>query len=89
MSITIDLPPEVEVHLREKAARENKPAEVIASNAVTEALLSEARERAEVIEAVRRSDAAAARGKVRSLDAFVADQRAKHGLAASWPGKAR
>ena len=85
MSLLINLPPEVEEQLRAKAAREGKEAEVLASDAVTRMLAWEAQERAEVIAAVRRSDAAAAEGRVRPLEAFVAEQRAKHSLPASWP----
>lgn len=85
MSILINLPPEVEAQLREKAVREGKEAEVIASDAVARMLAWEAQERTEVIAAVRRSDAAAAEGRVRPLEEFVAEQRRKHGLPMSWP----
>jgi predicted transcriptional regulator len=85
VSILINLPPEVEAQLREKAVREGKEAEVIASDAVARMLAWEAQERAEVIASVRRSDAAAAEGRVRPLEEFVNEQRAKHGLPASWP----
>jgi hypothetical protein len=45
----------------------------------------DAQDRAEAIEAVRRSDHAAAEGRERPLSDFITDQRSKRGFPASWP----
>lgn len=83
--MTIVLTPDTEARLREKAEREGQDLNVVAEALIAAALDWEAQDRAEAIEGVRRADQAAAAGRERSLGAFIAEQRTKHGFSAEWP----
>ena len=78
MTITIDLAPELETQLRERAAREGQDIEAIAAAALAEALSLEAGERSKAVEAVRRGLEDGAAGRVTSLREWDARMRAKH-----------
>jgi hypothetical protein len=83
--MTITLTPKIEARLREKAQQEGSDVNTVAEALIVAALEWEAHERAETIEAVRRSEQAAAAGRERPLAEFLAEQRAKHGFDAAWP----
>jgi len=82
MSITLDLMPEVEAQLRERAAREGLPPEVLASCVLGEALRAEAIERAEAVEGVRRGLEDSRVGRLTPLKEWDARMRARHGIPA-------
>jgi len=83
--MTIQLTPETEARLLEKAARERQDINAIADALLAAALEWETQDRMEAIEGIRRRDQAAAEGCERPLAAFVAEQRAKHGFSVEWP----
>ena len=83
--MTITLTPETEARLCEKAARESKDISAVAEELISAALEWEAQDEAEAIEGIRRGLQDAAEGRVRPLEAFLADQRAKYGYPDTWP----
>jgi len=83
--MTINLSPEAEARLREKAERDGQNMNSVADALILSALEWEAREMAEVIEGVRRGDLAAAEGRERPLSTFFSEQRAKYGFSSAWP----
>ena len=83
--MTITLSPSVEARLREKAEREGSDVNTVAEALILSALEWEAWDRAEAIDAARRSEAAAAEGRDRPLNDFLAEQRDRHGFAQTWP----
>jgi len=85
MSLTIEVPPEVEARLREKAAREGEPAESIAIQMLADALEWEAQEWKDAVECIRRGFEAVAAGRERTLDEYIAHKRAALGKPRSWP----
>ena len=80
MTITIDLSPEVETQLRERAAREGQDIEAIAAAALAEALTEEAVERSKTVAAVRRGLEDGIAGRVTSLREWDARMREKHAI---------
>jgi predicted transcriptional regulator len=80
MPITIELAPEVEARLREKAAREDQDAEAVAAAVLADALEWEAQDRAEAVDGIRRGLEDFAAGRFRPLDEVIAEKRAKYGL---------
>jgi predicted transcriptional regulator len=85
MSITLDLAPEIEAALREKAHREGRDAASVAGALVAEALTWEVQDRAEAIEGIRRGLEASAEGRVTPLSDVIAEARRRHGFPDSWP----
>src|SRR4051794_17740123 len=85
MTITIELAPEIQGHLDEKAAREGKPVDMVAREVLSEALQWEARDREEATAGIRRGLDAGVAGEVRPLSQVIAEARARHGFPASWP----
>jgi hypothetical protein len=83
--MTITLTPKIEARLREKAQREGSDINAVAEALILTALEWEAQERAEAVEAVRRSEQAAIEGRERLLAEFLAEQRVKHGFDPGWP----
>lgn len=85
MTLTIQLPPEAELQLRERAAREGQGQEAVAASVLAEALAWEAQDQAEAVKGVRLGEQAAAEGRERPLAEFLAEQRVKHGFSPDWP----
>ena len=83
--MSIDLSPQTEARLREKAEQEGRDVSSVADDMIPFALEWEARDRAEAIEGIRRGDQAAAEGRERPLVEFFAEQRARYGFPAEWP----
>ena len=81
MTITLDLEPDVESYLREKAAQEGQDEEAVAQALLAQAAAWNARDHAEAVEGVRQGFAASDTGRVRPAADVFADMRAK--LAAS------
>lgn len=79
--MTISISDETEALLREKATREGRDVNSMADAILADALTWESRERTETIEAVRLADVAAEEGRERPLSEFLAEQRAKYGVA--------
>jgi len=76
--MTITLTPETEARLREKAEREGQDVDAVADALLTTALEWELQDRMEAIDGLRHGDQAAAEGRERPLEAFLAEQRAKY-----------
>jgi len=80
MTITINLAPDEEAKLHQKSAREGQSAEVIAHNALMEALEWDAQDRTEAVEGIKRGTEDFAQGRFRRFSEFEAEQRAKYSL---------
>ncbi len=85
MTITIDLAPDLEAQLRQKAEREGKPVEAVVHAVLIGALTTEAEDRAEAIAGIQRGLDASAEGKVKPLSQVIAEARERHGFPDSWP----
>jgi predicted transcriptional regulator len=83
MTLTIELPPEAERRLREKADRQGEPVETVAAATLAEALEWEAQETAEAVEGIRRGLDDFEAGRCRSFQPFADEQRRKHQLSGS------
>ena len=81
MTITIDS--DTESRLREKAAREGKDIDTLASTLLNMALVWEAQDRAEAVEGIRLGWEACEQGRMRPFREFAAEQRAKFNLPSS------
>ena len=75
--MTISILPETEARLREKAAREGQDVDAVAEALLTMALDSEAREREEAIDGIRRGLADSDAGRVRPAAEVFAEMRAR------------
>ncbi len=80
MTITINLAPDEEAKLHQKATREGLNAEVVAHDVLIQALEWEAQDRAEAIEGIQRGLEAFDQGRFRRFSEFEAEQRAKYNL---------
>ena len=80
MTLTLNLPPEAEQRLREKAAREGQDAAVIATKVLVEALEWEARDSAEAVRGIQRGLDDFAAGRFRPFSEFAEEQRRKYHL---------
>lgn len=80
MTLTIQLPPEAERLLRERATREGQAAETIASALLADALAWEQEDSAEAVEGIRRGLEDFEAGRCRSFQEFAEGQRQKHHL---------
>ena len=85
MTITLELEPEVEARLRDKATRQGQNAEAVAQALIAEALDLEAQERAEVVQGIQRGLKEFEQGKFRAHDEVISDKRSKYNLReAAW-----
>lgn len=80
MTITLDLTPDVEAYLREKAVREGRGTESIAQALLAQAMRWEAQERAEVIKGLHQGLEDSTAGRVTPLAAWDAKMRAKYNI---------
>ena len=80
MTITIELNPDAEERLRDKAAREGRRAEAIAAHVLANALEDEAREWAAALEGVRQGLEDSRAGRATPLEEWDAQMRAKYGI---------
>jgi predicted transcriptional regulator len=83
MTLTIELPPDAERRLREKAVRQGEPVETVAVATLAEALEWEAQETAAAVEGIRRGLDDFEAGRCRSFQEFADGQRRKHLLSGS------
>lgn len=89
-NMAITLTPQIEMRLREKAARDAQDAGALAEALLSILLVDEPEtltenETAEIWTGIRRGDQAAAEGRERPLSEFLAEQRVKHGFSSAWP----
>jgi predicted transcriptional regulator len=82
MTITLNLPPEAEALLREKASRQDSDAETVATEIVLEVLEREQRDLADAVAGIQRGLDDFEQGRSRPFSEFVAEQRARHHLPA-------
>jgi len=80
MSIVISLSPEVEAHLREKAARQGQDISVVASEMLTSVLEWEAQDAEEAVEGIQQGLDDFEANRVRSFSEFAEEQRRKYNL---------
>ena len=80
MTITINLAPEEEAKLHQKAVREGLDAEAVAHDVLVQALEWDAQDRAEAVAGIQRGMEDFERGRFRRFSEFEAEQRAKYSL---------
>lgn len=80
MTITLNLAPQVEAQLREKAARDGREAEAVAQTVLAQALEWESQERAEAAEGIKRGLDDFAAGRYSPASQVFADIRTRHGI---------
>jgi predicted transcriptional regulator len=80
MALTIQLPPETERWLNEKAAEQGQDAAALAAEIVAQALQWEQQDSAEAVAGVQRGLDDFAQGRHRPFGEFAEEQRRKHGL---------
>ena len=80
MTITINLAPEEEARLHQKAVREGLNAEALAHDVLVQALEWDAQDRAEAVAGIERGLEDFAQGRFRRFSEFEAEQRAKYSL---------
>ena len=80
MPIVINLPPEVEAQLQERAAREGQDIDFVAAEILTEVLASEAQELQESIKGIQRGLDDFEAGRYRSFREFAEEKYRKYNL---------
>jgi predicted transcriptional regulator len=80
MTITVNLTPEAERILREKAQRQGEDPEAVAATVLAEALEWEAQDRAEAVEGMQRGLDDFEAGRYRPFSEFAAEQRSGRNL---------
>lgn len=78
MTLAIDLPPEVEERLRQRAARQGQDAATVAAAVLAEALEWETEEIMDATEGIQRGLEDFAAGRYRGFNEFAEEQRRKH-----------
>lgn len=79
--MTITLDPTIEAPLREKALREGQEPNEVANVLLAEVLKAEAKAHEEMTAALQK----AMSGQGKPIEQYLAEQRAKHGYADTWP----
>jgi predicted transcriptional regulator len=82
MTLTINLSPEAELRLRERAEQDGRSAETLAAAIIADALEWQALDVAEAVAGIQRGMDDGEAGRVRSFDDFAEEQRRKPGLPA-------
>lgn len=80
MTITLDLEPEMEARLRDKAERQGQDAGAVVKALIAEALECEAQERAETVAGIERGLQDFAQGRSRSHEELFNDKRVRFNL---------
>jgi predicted transcriptional regulator len=80
MTLTIQLPPEAERRLQEKAMQRGETIETVAATVLIDALEAEARDFDEAVEGIRRGIEDFETGRHRAFQEFAAEQRQKYEL---------
>lgn len=80
MPIVVNLPPEVEAQLQEKAAREGQDINLVAAEILTGALAYEAQDLEESIKGIQRGLDDFEAGRYRSFKEFAEEKRRKYNL---------
>ena len=80
MTITINLAPDEEAKLHQKAVREGLNAEAVAHDVLVQALEWDAIDRAEAVAGIQRGLEDFAQGRFRRFSEFEAEQRTKYSL---------
>ena len=83
--MTITLKPTTEALLREKAQQDGQDLDTLVDMLLAGSLEVQAREDEEAATAVSRAMAAAEAGREKPMAQYLAEQRAKRGLADTWP----
>jgi predicted transcriptional regulator len=82
MTIVINLTPEVEAQLREKAVQRGEDVSIVAAQMLAKALESEAQDLREAIEGIQRGLNDFEAGNFRSFNDFAEEKRRKYNLPA-------
>jgi len=82
MAIVVNLSPELEARLRDKAARQGQDVNLVASELLAEILVWEAQDSEEAIEGIQQGLNDFEAGRFRSFQEFAEEQRRKYNLPA-------
>jgi predicted transcriptional regulator len=82
MGIVVNLSPELEARLRDKAAQQGQDVSLVASELLAEILVWEAQDSEKAIEGIQRGLNDFEAGQFRSFQAFAEEQRRKYNLPA-------
>jgi predicted transcriptional regulator len=80
MTLTIQLPPDVERRLREKAIERGEAVEAVAAAVLADALAWDAQDAGDAVEGIRRGLEDFEAGRYRPFQEFADEQRRKHQL---------
>ena len=80
MTITINLAPDEEAKLHQKAVHEGLDAEAVAHDVLVQALEWDIQDRAEAVAGIQRGMEDFKQGRFRRFSEFEAEQRAEHAL---------
>jgi predicted transcriptional regulator len=83
MTITINLAPEEEAKLHQKAMRDGSNVNVVAHDVLVQALDWETQDYIEAVEGIKQGIKAFEQGRFRRFSEFEAEQRAKYSLPAT------
>ncbi len=82
MTLVVNLSPELEDRLREKAIRQGQDIDTVVSELLASILKEEAQDTAEAIRGVQQGLDDFSTGKFRSFDEYASEQRQKYNLSA-------
>ncbi|MGI4792260.1 MAG: hypothetical protein ACRYFS_25830 [Janthinobacterium lividum] len=85
--MTITLSPQIEAKLLEKAQQEGQDLDTLVDIILADSLGMQTREDEEIAAAIRKAMAAGEAGREKPIGQYLAEQRAKRGLPASWPSR--
>lgn len=80
MSIVVNLTPEIEAKLREKAIQQGRDISVVAAELITEILEGELQDTEEAVKGIQKGLNDFEAGRFRSFDEFADEQRKKYNL---------
>ncbi|MEB3280260.1 MAG: hypothetical protein VKK42_15205 [Lyngbya sp.] len=80
MSIVVNLTPEIEAKLREKAIQQGRDISVVAAELITEILEGELQDTEEAVKGIQKGLNDFQAGRFRSFDEFADEQRKKYNL---------
>jgi predicted transcriptional regulator len=82
MTFVVNLSPELEAQLREKAIRQGQDIDTVASDLLASILQEEAQDSAEAVKGIQQGLDDFSAGNFRSFDEYADDQRQKYNLPA-------
>ena len=80
MSIVVNLTPEIEAKLREKAIQQGRDISVVAAELITKILEGELQDTEEAVKGIQKGLNDFEAGRFRSFDEFAEEQRKKYNL---------